>query len=69
MVIRNFGCVNGFVLGSIHVSHVVWYRLVVDSRLGGCGELGAIVLLVIHLIRDKEAQQIVDYLLHIVRER
>ena len=68
LVIRNFGCVNGFGLGSSHVSGVVWYRLVVDGMLDGCGKLGAIVLLVILLIRDK-AQQIVDSLLHIVRER
>ena len=55
LVTRNFGCVNGFGLGSSHVSGVVWYRLVLDGRLGGRGELGAIVLLVILLIRDKEA--------------
>ena len=68
MVIRNFGCVNGFGFGLSHVSGVIWYRLVVDGMLGGCGELGVIVLLVILLIRDK-AQQILDSLLLIVRER
>ena len=68
MVIRNFGRVNDFGLGSSHVSGVVWYRLVVDGRFGGHGELGEIVLLVILLIRDK-SQHIVDYLIHIVRER
>ena len=68
MVIRNFGRVNGFGLGSSHVSGVVWYRLVIDGRFGGRGELGSIVLLVILLILDK-VQQIVDSLIHIVRGR
>ena len=67
MVIRSFGRVNDFGLVSSHVSGVVRYRLVVDGRFGVRGELGAIVLLVILLIRDKY-QQIVDYLINIVRE-
>ena len=37
LVIRNFGCVNGFGFGLSHVSGVIWYRLVVDGMLGGCG--------------------------------
>ena len=57
---------NGFCLGLRHVSGVIWYRLAVDVMIGGSGELGAIVLLVILLIREK-AQQVVDSLLRIVR--
>ena len=59
---------NRFGLGSIHASGIVWDRLVVYGGLGGCGKLGSIAPLVILLVHD-EAQKVVEFLLHIVRER
>ena len=55
LVIRNFCRVNGFGLGSSHVSGVVWDRIVVDDGLSECGGLGEIVLLITLLVHD-EAQ-------------
>ena len=68
LVIHNFCHVNGFSLGSIHVNVSFCDHPVVDGGLGGRGELGVVALLVILLVHDK-AQNIVDPLLHIIRDR
>ena len=52
LVIHNLGCVYGLGLGSIHISGNIWDYFVVDGRLGGRGELGAIALIVILLTHD-----------------
>ena len=59
---------NGLCLGLKHIHGVVRTILVVNGRLGGCGELGTIAHFVVILVHD-EAHQVVDFLLHIARER
>ena len=68
LVIRYFGRMDGLCLGSNHICGVVWNILVVNGRLGGRGKLGNIAHLVVLLVHY-EAHQVVDSLLHIVREK
>ena len=57
---------DGLCLGSHHIFVVVWNILVVNSRLGSCEKLGAVVHLVVILVHD-EAHQVVYPLLHIIQ--
>ena len=59
---------NGFSLGLYHIRGIVRDRLIVDGRLGGRGEIESIEMLVVVLVQD-DAHQIVNPLLHIVQER
>ena len=67
LAIHNFGRMNGLCLGPNHICGVVRNNLVVNGRIGGRVELGVITQLLVILVHDK-AHQVVDYLLHIVRE-
>ena len=53
LVVHNFGRMNSFCLGSIHIRGVVRNIIVVNSRLGDSGELGAIEHLVVVLVHNK----------------
>ena len=59
---------DSFILGSYQICGVFWDRLVVDSRLGGNGGLGSVLIRVAVLVQDK-FHQIVNPLLNIVRDR
>ena len=68
LVIRNFGRIDGLFLALNHICGVVLNFFVVNGRPGGLGKLGTIAHFLVNLIYD-EAHQIMDALLHIVRER
>ena len=68
LVIRNFGRIDGLFLALNHICGVVLNFFVVNGRPSGIGKLGTIGHRVFSLAHD-EAHQIMDALLHIVRER